>query len=41
VIFDTHVFSFMPASDIYARGVDESINFTEGHKWKNKFHWRA
>ena len=23
-------FSFMPASDIYSRGVDEGINITEG-----------
>ena len=29
-------FSFMPASDIYDRGVDEGINITGGHKWKTR-----
>jgi len=26
----------MPAIDIYARGVDEGINATEGYKWKTR-----
>jgi len=29
VIFDARVFLFIPASYIYARGVDEGINFTD------------